>query len=369
MMMTKKYFLCILSCFVAGVTGVAAAQSAVFVVNGQLVLADTMTSRVVDFSAGELRSATDAPERVADYWGSLEDGRLLVTLEHSHDPAEHTPTPEARSPGAAEETDPDHTCSTSSPGKPAVLISADGSRGAEVSPSVLRAYPAPAGNRIAIISPDRDLQLWEDDRLTTVSAPGRVSNAGWSPDGQRLVVSVYPPDWSEGAVSSALTTAEFLRLQNADLYMYDVNRREFVTQLTNDPGTEYGAFFSEDGTALYYVWLHLTEDRGGLMRMNLDLDGHTSASAPAVQLTTAGEDQGETPLGRVTTYLWNRASSQLVFEAGRPDGSGVIWAMTADGKTAAPVAPGRKPQRLSDGQIIFQDSAGALRMATPEVHP
>lgn len=366
MMMDKAWFRTGFACCVVLGFAVSDLCAAGFVVNGQLVVADAVTSRVMDISGMSARSVGAGAEQVSKYWGALGDGRMLVTLEHSHDAA---PTAAAGVASAADQAVVDPMCSTTSPGYPAVLVNADGSRGPEICPDVLRAYPAPVGNRIAIITPLRDLQLWDDGRLTTVTAPGRVSNAGWSPDGQRLVVSVYPPDWSEGAVSSAPTTAEFLRLQNADLYLYDIARGEFVTHLTDDPGTEYGAFFSEDGYSLYYIWLHLTEDRGGLMRMDLDLDDGTSASAPAVQLTQAGEDPGETPLGRVGTYVWTHGDNQLVFEAGVPDGSGIIWTMAANGHAAGPVAPGRKPQRLSDTQVIFQDNHGALQIEAQEVKP
>ncbi len=366
MMIDRAWFRLGFACCVAVSSGFSGAWAAGFVLDGQLVVADAATSRVVELSGSGARSVGGEAERVSKYWGALGDGRLLVTLEHSHEAVAGTANAVM---DAVDEAVPGHTCSTSSPGEAAVLVNADGSRGAAVCPDVLRAYPAPVGNRIAIISPERDLQLWDDGELTTVTAPGRVSNAGWSPDGQRLVVSVYPPDWSEGAVSSALTTAEFLRLQNADLYLYDVARGEFVSHLTDNPGTEYGAFFSEDGRSLFYIWLHLTEDIGGLMRMELDLDDRTSASTPALQLTQAGEDIGETPLGRVGTYVWTRDNNQLVFEAGRPDGSGVIWAMAANGQAAVAVAAGRTPQRLSDREVIFQDGLGAIQVATPEVQP
>lgn len=330
--------------------------AAVFVQDGQLVMVEEnavagKTTRSGDDPVPAVRVAPEG--RVAAYWGRLDDDRLLVTLE-SH---------AARS--GTEEVDPH--CSTESPGKPAVIMGPDGTLGASIYSDVLRAYPAPVGQRVAVISPERDLLLWQNDVCTTVSAPGKVSNAGWSPDGRHLVVSVYPPDWSEGAVSTASTTEDFLRLQNANLHLFDVEKGEFVTQLTDDPGTEYGAFFSPDGKSLYYHWLHLTEDKGGLMRMDLDLDDNTSASAPAVQLTKAGNDPGETPLGRVTTYVWTPGGRDLVFEAGRPDGSGEIWTVKPDGTSSEFRAAGRKPQLVGNQSVVFMGANGAPEIIQPEV--
>jgi hypothetical protein len=333
-------------------THLANAAPAVFVQDGRLLVYENTVTRSVD-----LKSA--APEdlaldhRASEYWGALDSDRLVVTLEANH----------ARDMAAAE----DHHCSDHSPGQPAWIVQRDGTLGSILCTNVLRAYPAPAGNRVALISPERDLSIWHDDNCTTVSAPGKISNAGWSPDGRHLVVSVFPPDWSEGAVSSASTTADFLRLQNADLYLMDVESGEFVAQLTDDPGTEYGAFYSGDGRSLFYHWLHISEDQGGLMRLDLDRDNGTSASMPAVQLTLAGNDPGETPLGRVTTYLWRNAGEQLVFEAGRPDGSGEIWAMNDEGTSSTRMAAGRKPQALDDRSVVFMGSNGTPQVVVPEV--
>ncbi len=334
------------------ITGNADAAPPVFVEDGRLIVYEDNQARDLDLKPVSIEGI-DHESRVLEYWGALDPDRFVVSIEGN----------ETRDLAVAE----DHHCSDHSPGYPAWIVRRDGSLGSILCTNVLRAYPAPTGNRVALISPERDLSIWHNDVCTTVSAPGKISNAGWAPDGRRLVVSVYPPDWSEGAVSYANTTADFLRLQNADLYLFDAETMEFVRQLTKDPGTEYGAFFSPDGRNLYYHWLHITEDKGGLMRMELDSDNGTAASAPPVQLTQAGNDSGKTPLGRVTTYLWRDNANQLVFEAGRPDGSGEIWTMADNGTSSTFIAPGRKPQALDDRAIVFMGSNGTPEVVTPEV--
>lgn len=338
--------------FFIGLAGYAAAAPPVFVQDGRLIIYEDSQVRDFDLKPVSIDNI-EHESRVVEYWGALDSDRFIVTVEGN----------ETRDIVAAD----DHHCSDHSPGYPAWIVKRDGSLGSILCTNVLRAYPAPAGNRVALISPERDLSIWHNDVCTTVSAPGKISNAGWAPDGRRLVVSVYPPDWSEGAVSYASSTAEFLRLQNADLYLFDAETMQFVRQLTDDPGTEYGAFFSPDGRILYYHWLHITEDKGGLMKMELDQENGTSASTPPVQLTQAGNDPGETPLGRVTTYLWRNNANQLVFEAGRPDGSGEIWSMADDGTSSTFIAPGRKPQPLDDRAVVFMGTNGTLEVVAPEV--
>ena len=332
------------------------AAPAVFVRDGRLLLAESGTTRsLVARRAGPV-VAVDLPP-VAEFWGTLADGRLVVSLQTEAGAL------------ASAAVDPDPHCSVASPGLRVVLLRADGTLDADVSDNVLRAFPGPVGGTIAVISPERELSLWDGDGLTTVSAPGRVSHVAWSPDGRRLAVVVYPPDWSEGAVSAATTTADFLRLQDANLHLFDVEGMAFAGQLTSDPGTEYGPFFSPDGKQLYYVWLHATEDEGGLMKLDLDIDEGTSASAPAVQISRAGNDAGETPLPRVGTPLWRSSARQIVFEAGRPDGSGEIWTMTADGAASARLAAGRKPQAVGDASVIFLNAESEPETILPEVAP
>jgi len=332
----------------------AFAAPPVFVKDGRLLIQGSDGPAVIE--AHTFRSdVSDLSKPISEFWGALDDDRLLVTIQG--DTANHTLTAD------------DHHCSSHDHPEEAWLLNSDGTLDTALSTNTLRAFPGPVGDLVALISPDRDLVLWRDGTATTITAPGRVSNIGWSPDGTRMVASIYPPEWTRGGVSSASTTAEFLRLQNADLYLFDVEKMEFVSQLTSDPGTEYGAFFSPDGNILYYTWLHLTEDKGGLMRLDLDRDNATSASAPAIKLTNAGNDPGEIPLGRVGTYLWRQSGTQLVFESGLPDGSGEIWTMTAQGQASVKLGSGRKPQALNENEIMFMNNSGHPETINPQVRP
>jgi hypothetical protein len=323
-------------------------ETAHFVVEGRLVAFDGAAVRKVALSA-DLRT-TIPLSKIERVWGSLPDGRVIVSL-----PLE-TPN------GSDDPSGRDEPLRG-----PFLLVRPDGSVDAVLPENVLRAFPSPATGDIALITRERRLLLWSNGATKEVDTPGRVSTAAWSPDGRRLALTVYPSDWSQRRVNEARTTAEFLRLQNADIYLADGATGALLAQLTDSPDTEYGAFFGPDGVTLYYVWLHLTEDQGGLMRLTLDAEGGTTATAAPVKLTVAGNDPGETPLGRVGTYAWTPDRGRMIFEAGRPDGSGEIWTMAADGSSARMAAAGRFPQVTGGGRIAYQKPDG--QPALLEVQP
>ncbi|MCX7718898.1 MAG: hypothetical protein N2111_10930 [Candidatus Sumerlaeaceae bacterium] len=321
---------------------------AYFVVEGRLAAFDGAATQ--KFSLIADAGKTIPLSKIERVWGTLPDGRVIVSLPL--ETANRLDDPSGRDEPLR---------------GPFLLVRPDGSVDAFLPENILRAFPSPATGDIALITRERRLLLWSNGATKEVETPGRVSAAAWSPDGRRLALTVYPPDWSQHRVNEARTTAEFLRLQNADIYLADGATGALLAQLTDSPDTEYGAFFGPDGVTLYYVWLHLTEDQGGLMRLILDADGGTTATGAPVKLTVAGNDPGETPLGRVGTYMWTPDRARLVFEAGRPDGSGEIWTMAGDGSSARMMAAGRFPQVTVGGRIAYQKQDG--QPALLEVQP
>jgi hypothetical protein len=299
--------------------------------------------------AGKSKPVEIAPASpVSAVWGTLADGRILATLAQQHDAG----------------PDPLEGHSHDSAG-PLAAISESGACETLITSDVLRAFPSPAGDAVAAITPDRELLLLRAPaQLTVTHVTGKVSHATWSPEGKRLAAAVYPPDFSPHAMDNPRSSAHFLALQNSDIYLLDSSTGAVLSQLTSSPGTDYNPFFSPDGTSLYYVWLHETENAGGLMRLALDKDAGTSASAPAQPVTQAGYDSGKVPLGRVGTYTFANAGASLVFEAGRPDGSGEIWSMQSTGKAAHFIAEGRKPQLQQDGSIAILTPAKQVRALT-----
>lgn len=330
---------CLAVVAVACLPALSIAQSAHFAVGGRCISYDGNVVQSIASTAGT--SITSA-------WGTLADGRVAVNVG-----------------GLKSAVGADPSGAIKPSGGQLVLVSPDGNTSDVIASDVLRTYPSPSGDALALVSTPRKLSIWRDGKLTAVQTSGCVSMAAWSPDARHLVLTMYPEDWSPQAVDNAKTTVDFLRLQQSRLVLVDAGNGAPIADLTTEPGTNYGAFFSADGNDLFYIWLHTTENRGGLMKLTLDRDNHTSASAPAVQLTSVPG----TPLGRVGTYVWTQGGTQLVFEAGMPDGSGVLWKMHADGTQPEQIGPGRRPQLITGGRVAYIQPNGVPAVLDAALKP
>lgn len=333
-----------------------AEPAAHFISFGSLVAYDGTQSRALARQAAGPASGRQL--LFHNLWGTLPDGRVLATVC-----APHAEDMELQS------------CTHAPWGGEVVLLRGDGTLDRKITDSALRVFPAPDGETVALISEDRDLSLYRNGTLTPVAAPGKVSNVGWSPDSQRLVIAVLPADWSVQAVNNALTTADFLRLKNSNLYVIDPATGRIVGQLTEGDATNYGPFFSPDGRELYYISLPVHDDsQGGLMRMTLDPAAGIRAAGPPQRLTSPGHRAGQVPLGRVGTYVWADDGETLFFEAGVMDGSGEIWVHHLPSGNARKLANGRWPQKLPSGRLAYLQTSGfpaalTIADAVREVQP
>ncbi|GIX44734.1 MAG: hypothetical protein D6691_10460 [Candidatus Hydrogenedentota bacterium] len=297
---------------------------AFFAVNGQLLRFDGNVAK-----RASVRST--APLSVQRVWGAFREDTVVATL----------------GPSSAQSASEGFHDGQVPAGGQAVLLDADGTVRKVLADGVLRAFPSPSTECVALVFVDRSLALWREDALTTLSLPGKVSHLAWSPDSTRMAVVVYPPDWSENAVNNARTTADFLRLQQSKILLVDALSHNVLATLVDDGGTNYNPFFSPDGSTLYYIHLDVMRDDGGLFGLQLN----APEPASPVQLTQVGEGEGGVPIGRVGTYRWLKGGQILVFEAGKPDGSGVIWQMSSNGTRAAPLSVGRFPQPLDEARV------------------
>jgi hypothetical protein len=334
-------------CGMAGFHPGTAGAQACFLRDGKLAFADASS---LAKSAGADSSTTyiQSTKALSAVWGRLTDGRAVATLANPH--AEDADAVEGHSHDAA---------------GPLAAIGHDGSAETLITTDVLRAFVSPAGDALAAITPSRDLLIRHADAtIVQVAAPGRVSHVAWSPDGKRIAAAIYPPDFSPHAMDNPRNVEHFLHLQNSDIYIIDAATGTVRSQLTSNPGTDYNPFFSPDGSQLYYTWLHERENSGGLMRLTLDRDDGTSATALPLQITQVGADDGKIPLGRVGTYVFSNTGQSLLFEAGKPDGSGEIWSMSPAGHSARFITEGRKPQLLHDGTIAVLTPQKQVRVLT-----
>lgn len=301
----------------------ARSQPAYFCVNGGLLAFDGTESRSIS-----ARQKSGEPLRIHRYWGTFH-GRPIVTVETSSSKE----TDATADPGAASEA------------KPLAVLDEQGRVESLIANDAVRAFPSPDGLALAYVTADRRCVIRCGDTTTTLSIEGRVSHVAWSPDCTKLAVVVYPEDWSPAAVNNARTTDEFFRLQTSRILLFDaISLAPLATVVEND-GTNYNPFFSPDSTELFYIHLDLMDDRGGVRQLALADVGTTTGKL----VIPTGERA--VPLGRVGTYLWH--GSRLIFEAGTPEGGGVLWTVTADGKEARSVASGRYAQKLTDGRIVY----------------
>ncbi|MCX7625137.1 MAG: hypothetical protein N2Z21_02860 [Candidatus Sumerlaeaceae bacterium] len=319
-------------------TGVRS-QPAYFCVNGGLVAFDGAQSRSI-----APRHKNGEPAHVHRFWGTFHN-RPVVTLEMPE--SKHKGDPLAA--GAATEA------------HPLVVLDELGRVESVIANDVARAFPSPDGLALAYVTSDRRCFVKRGESVTTLTVNGRVSHVAWSSDCTKLAVVIYPEDWSPTAVNNARTTDEFFRLQTSKILLFDaISLAPLATVVEND-GTNYNPFFSPDSDELYYIHLDLLDDSGGVRKLMIGDAGTTTGQL----MISTGDQSGGIPLGRVGTYLWH--GSRLVFEAGTPEGGGVVWMLAPDGKGARSVAPGRYPQKLADGRIAYlrPDSQPAVLELSP----
>lgn len=298
-------------------------QPAYFCVNGGLLAFDGTESRSIT-----TRQKGGEPVRIHRYWGTFLS-RPVVTVEAS----------------APRESDAPGASGVACEAKPLALLDDQGQVERVLANEVVRAFPSPDGLALAYVTADRRCLIRRRDTTTTLSIEGRVSHVAWSPDCTKLAVVVYPEDWSPTAVNNARTTDDFFRLQTSRILLFDVISLAPLATVVENDGTNYNPFFSSDSTELFYIHLDLMDDRGGVRKLALADVGTTTGEL----VIPTGERA--VPLGRVGTYLW--LGSRLIFEAGTPEGGGVLWTVTPDGKDARSLATGRYAQKLTDGRIVY----------------
>ncbi|MGC8742238.1 MAG: hypothetical protein ACP5UB_12430 [Candidatus Sumerlaeaceae bacterium] len=300
------------------------AQTVFFAFQGKLISFDGEKARV-----STPRMLTGETPRIHRVWGSCQ-GKVVATLEKTAQPK-----------------DAGTSGSTPNESHDLALLAADGSVEKLIAANVARAFPSPTGNELAYVTAGRRCLIYREDSTTPLALEGRVSHLAWSPDSARLAIVLYPEDWSAAAVNNAPTTADFFRLQTSKIVLLDAISLAPLATIVENDGTNFNPFFSPDGATLYYIHLDLTDDVGGVRELALADAGKTSGKL----VIPTGERQGGLPLGRVGTYLW--VGDKLLFEAGTPEGEGVLWLIAPDGTAAKRFANGRYPQPLAAGRVAF----------------
>ena len=209
-----------------------------------------------------------------------------------------------------------------------------------VAESGLYIYPrvSPDGRRIAVwdAAGDSDLWTWDVERETMTRftfAPGRDSNAVWSPDGARI----------------AFTSG---RNGSLDVYWKAADGQGSVERLTteDDASSQYPYAFTPDGSQLLVL---------DVIRQNRELSllGFDGTRTPLLA-GEFNERNGEfSPDGRWLAFQSNESGRNEVYVRPFPDVDGGLWLVSNDG--------GTRPLWAPNGRELFYTSAGGSLMSVP----
>ncbi|UCG85224.1 MAG: PD40 domain-containing protein [Gemmatimonadota bacterium] len=166
-----------------------------------------------------------------------------------------------------------------------------------------------------------------DPLVVEVDADGNLDPVGYGTAG--VVVST---PWGSSDTATVYVLGQILVTYaradgSADLYSFDPGQPELLHQVTDQPGAEYDARFSSDGTRLVYV----SDRRGNFDILIADADG----SNPVQLNTTVSVERSP---------CWTPDGERIVYES---DAGGVpqIWIMNADGSQPRQLTHGDEPNR------------------------
>jgi hypothetical protein len=160
-----------------------------------------------------------------------------------------------------------------------------------------------------------------------------VTQARWSPSGDRLAVTAWTDGYRPWSVTRVRTADELARAVDSDVWLVWPDRAATLVRLTDGPRQDYNPVWSPDGDELLFVSL-----RTGYASFFL-ADAATTAVR---QLTNHGSEHGApaTPVAFSDRCWWT--GEGIVYET-RTAAAGIeTWSLDRDGH-AAFVREGRLP--------------------------
>jgi WD40 repeat protein len=215
---------------------------------------------------------------------------------------------------------------------------------------VIRAYPAPSGNAIAVLSLDFTFRIYEDGKLKETGIKERGLQAAWFPDGKKFVFAAYPEDWTPEKMASPESQEEFFRLTNADLFIYDIESRE-KSPLVIHKELDYNPVISPDGKKIIFV----STRTHYASFYEVDINGENLK-----QLTNfdAKNIRGKLcPVPLLDKVVWTKSQGRLFYETNAKDLSPEIRFLSADGKKAEFIVNGKELRILDDKTAVFLDKS------------
>jgi hypothetical protein len=248
---------------------------------------------------------------VTEIFGTLADGRLVVGL-------------------GAEDAGENVT-----PARAVAIL--DGEQTTVIAERILRAYPAPVGDAVALITPERDSLLFDGSEVIDLGIDRRASQLAWFPDGRSLAVTCFDPDWSPHRQSNADSYEEFLRMNDNDIWRLDLDTMEF-TPLVVHPEADWCPVISPDGTQMIFASTRMNS-RADMCRLDLTT-GEIAPLNPSEQI----------PVPLVTQTIWR--GDQLIYATTRDNEFPEIRAVRTDGTGAALIGEGSHPQLIAGGAAV-----------------
>jgi WD40-like Beta Propeller Repeat len=279
----------------------AGAQTAHFAVQGQ----------IQSLTAPDAAPVLSDIAEVTEIFGTLADGRLVVGLGEED---------------AGENVTPART-----------LAIIDGDQTAIIAERVLRAYPAPVGEAIALITPERDSLLFDGTAVIDLGIDRRASQLAWFPDGRSLAVTCFDPDWSPRRQSNADSIEDFLRLNNSDIWRLDLDSMDLFPLIVH-PEADWCPVISSDGTQMIFASTRLNS-RADLHRLDL-ATGEIAPLSPSERI----------PVPLVNQVIWQ--GDQLVYATTRDNEFREIRTVRANGMGSSLIGEGSHPQLIAGGAAV-----------------
>lgn len=235
------------------------------------------------------------------------------------------------------------------------LIEPESGKTEIITDDVVRACPAPKGDAIAVIPKSFSLQLYANGELRDLGIEEKALQVAWFPDGIRFVIAAYPADWTSQKMNNPESESEFLRLSNADLFIYNIKTGE-KTPLVIHPELDYNPVVSPDGSSIMFV---STRTHYASFYI-IDADGKNLR-----QLTNSEPEKNRgnlVPVPLLDKIIWPEWSEAIFYETNAKDLSPQVRAIGQEGTNPRKIGEGRQIQSLSEGRIVFLDESGSPKV-------
>lgn len=218
-----------------------------------------------------------------------------------------------------------------------------------IAKDIVRAYPAPSGNAIAVLPKTFSLQIYMNGKLQETGIKEKVLQVAWFHGGKRFVYAAYPSDWSPEKMSSPKNQEELLRLTNADLHIYDLEENK-SSPLVIHPELDYNPVVSPDGQSVIFV--STRTHYASFYKVDVE-------TGKIEQLTNFEPEKNRddlVPAPLLDKIMWPYDSKFIIYETNSKNLTPQIRSIGTDGKNPQLITTGKHARWLGDGFIAYLDN-------------